>query len=160
MQGMLRVTNGWAWRATGATLAASGDQAHRSTMQISQTCLDSQERRMGAPMSPRHDGTRRNARPTTSLWSFLFFLRNQWCGLLQWRKCKTTKETLSMLFTTIHLSLFLYKFHNGKMPQYSWACLALLWHSGATRIIVHWLMLEYSPETAESCIHFFSSKKV
>jgi hypothetical protein len=51
--------------------------------------------------------------------------------------------TCFFLFGMVYIFLSLYKLCNDLMPRYGWACSAIPWHSGATGIVVHWLMLDY-----------------
>jgi hypothetical protein len=73
-------------------------QSHRST-----TCVDYWRRRTDTPMTPRHDGARRNCAYRNP--SSLLSTRNQRHGFCRHRKCETGKENRPALFTAIHISV-------------------------------------------------------
>jgi hypothetical protein len=77
------------------------------------------------------------------------------CGFPQCRKCKTAKENLpNFVYRNTSLSIFV-QISGHQVPRYAQTSPAIPWHSGATTgITIHYLMLDYGPNTARSHVHF------
>jgi hypothetical protein len=71
------------------------------------------------------------------------------------RKCETAKQNPPIFCRIVHFSLSLCKLHDDQAPRYGRACPALPWHSGTTRIMIHWLIFDHGPRALESHIHLF-----